>query len=102
MKRFIIPALALMFAACGNIATGQKTAEQGYEKQQHRQNEGVVLSERDALLYEKTLANVIAAEEALEAVTLGEEENVSKVLANIRLLNYRYNAAAMNDDIARN
>lgn len=101
MMKIIIPALALMFAACGNIATGQKTAEKGYEKQQHRQNEGVVLSERDAFLYEKTLANVIAAEEALEAVTLGEEENVSKVLANIRLLNYRYNAAAMNDDTRR-
>ena len=87
-----------MLSACGNIATERKPAEMGYEKQHLQQSEGVVLSERDELLYEKTLANVVAAEEALETVISGEEENVPRVLANIRQLNYSYNAAAMNDD----
>ena len=65
MKRFIIPALALMLSACGNIATERKPAEMGYEKQHLQQSEGVVLSERDELFYEKTLANVVAAENSL-------------------------------------
>lgn len=90
MKCWAILVLTFILAACG----GQNSPS---EETTVKHYNGVVLSEREQMLYDKTLADVTSIENELVAIDSGTGQDVAKVLNDIRKLQYHYNDEGMND-----
>ena len=83
--------LSFILAACG----GQNNTPEETTAMEHCN--GVVLSEREQLLYDKTFADVTTLESELTAIDTGQGQDIAKVLNDIRKLQYHYNDKGMND-----
>lgn len=90
MKSRAFLVLSFILAACG----GQNNPS---EETTVKHDSGVVLSEREQMLYDKTLADVTSIEKELGAIDSGAGQDIAKVLNDIRKLQYHYNDRGMND-----
>lgn len=81
--------LCLWFMACSSGNNDSSTADVD--------SGNIELSERESLLYSRTLSQVEAAEQAFSAIETGEQDNITKVLNDIRKLQYDYNEKSMNE-----